>query len=82
MTIKTIYKVEGDSNEYDSEQEAQIAEVLHEDDTFYMDSRTTLRVAKAITKRYFLCPILPTVTVQEFVGEFDSLVPSAGQEEA
>ena len=68
MTIKTIYKVEGDSNEYDSEQEAQVAEALHEDDSFYLSARDVLKVAKAITKRYFLCPIPPTVTVQEPVG--------------
>lgn len=68
MTIKTIYKVDGDSNDYGSEQEAQVAEALNKDDSFYLSARDTLKVAKAITKRYFLCPILQTVTIQEPVG--------------
>ena len=68
MTIKTIYKVDGDSNEYDSEQEAQVAEAIEAEGSIYVDARTKLRVAKAITKRYFLCPILSTVTTQEPVG--------------
>ena len=65
MTIKTIYKVEGDSNEYDSEQEAQIAEAIENEEGLYVGARDTLKIAKAITKRYFLCPILPCVTVPE-----------------
>ena len=81
MTIKTIYKVEGDSNEYDSEQEAKVAEALHEDDSFYIDSRTTLKVAKAITKKFFLCPILPTVTVQEMAAALAE-ADEAGKEAA
>lgn len=68
MTIKTVYKVEGDSNEYDSEQEAQVAEALQEVEVIYVRDYEKLRIAKAITQRYFLCPILPTVTVQEPLG--------------
>lgn len=68
MTIKTIYKVEGDSNEYDSEQEAQVAEVLQEVKAIYIEDYKKLRIARAICNKYFLCPILPTVTIQEPVG--------------
>ena len=68
MTIKTIYKVEGDTNEYDSEQEAQVAEALQKIDGVYIRDYGKLRIAKAITEHYFLCPILHTVTVQEQVG--------------
>lgn len=63
MTIKTIYKVEGDSNEYDSEQEAQIAECIENADGIYVDARHKLRIAKAISEKYFLVPIVKTETV-------------------
>lgn len=69
MTIKVIYKVEGDCNEYDSKQEAQIAEVLETNDSIYIEARTRLNVAKAICSKYLLCPIPPTTTVQEPRGE-------------
>lgn len=82
MTIKTIYKVEGDSNEYDSEQEAKVAEALHEDDSFYIDSWTTLNVAKAITKKFLLCPILITTTIQELEEEADRKAVEEGLEAA
>lgn len=81
MTIKTIYKVEGDSNEYDSEQEAQVAEAIDDEEGLYVDARTKLKVAKAITKKYFLCPILPTVTVQE-MGVAITEADEAGREAA
>lgn len=81
MTIKTIYKVEGDSNEYDSEQEAQVAEALQEAEATYVRDYEKLRIAKAITKRYFLCPILPTVTVQE-MGVAITEADEAGKEAA
>ena len=69
MTIKTIYKVVGDINEYDSEQEAQIAEAIQENNALYVRDYDKLAIAKAITKRYFLCPIIPTTTIQEFAEE-------------
>ena len=92
MTIKTIYKVEGDSNEYDSEQEAQVAEALQKINGVYIRDYEKLRITKAITKRYFLCPILPTITGQEMtiaiteadevarkrkLSDLDSYCPSA-----
>lgn len=87
--IKVIYKVEGDSNEYDSEQEAQVAEALQETEAIYVRDYEKLRIAKKICQRYFLCPILPTVTVQEqeSLGKNETIMtaivgePLGGQED-
>lgn len=65
MTIKIIYKLEGDSNEYESEQEAQIAEVIEAIEGIYIDSRQKKKIAAAFTGKYFLIPVIPTVTIQE-----------------
>lgn len=63
MTIKVIWKVEGDRNEYETEQQAQIAECLQGDGT-YLTQGEKLFITKAITEKYFLSPILKTETVQ------------------
>jgi len=81
MTIKAIYKVDSDRNEYETEQQAQIAECL-QGEGIYLTQEEKLYVAKAITKKYSLCPILKTETVvvsqQELdQKELDSYGPSA-----
>lgn len=63
MTIKAIYKVEGDRNEYETEQQAQVAECLQGMGIFFTQEEK-LSAAKAITEKYFLCPILKTETTQ------------------
>ena len=63
--IKIIWKVEDDSNEYQSEQEAQIAQVLAGIEGCHIDTRQKRMIAEAFNGRYFLIPIIPTVTIQE-----------------
>ena len=63
--IKIIWKVENDSNEYNNEQEAQIAQVLSEIEGCYIDTRQKRMIAEAFNGRYFMIPIIPTVTIQE-----------------
>ena len=80
--IQIIWKVEGDSNEYPSEQEAQIAQVLAGIEGCHIDTRQKRMIAEAFNGRYFLIPIIPTVTIQETQAqadqrEFDSYGPSA-----
>lgn len=63
MTIKIIYKVEGDGNTYDSEQEAQIAEIIADTEGLYIERYKISQLAKAISEKYFLVPIVKTETV-------------------
>lgn len=70
MTIKAIYKVEDDRNEYETEQQAQVAECLQGKGIFFTQEEK-LYAAKAITARYFLCPILKTETVVVSQAELD-----------
>lgn len=65
MSIQVIYKVPGMPTEFDSEQEAWVAEAIDQCEGLYIESFKMLKLVKAITSRYFLCPILPTVTLQE-----------------
>jgi len=65
MTIKTIYKVEGDSNEYDSEQEAQIAEACKNYKSMYLTQAELKGIAEAISAKYLLVPIVATEALQE-----------------
>lgn len=65
MTIKQLWKVEGTGNDYETEQEAQIAECIYDAEGIYVDARTTAKIAKALSDRYFLVPIIPTITIQE-----------------
>lgn len=82
MTIKVIYKVEGDSNQYNSEQEALIAECLAESE-HYFSAAEKQNIAEAISERYRLIPILDTninpVPTQAELDqrELDSSGPSA-----
>lgn len=82
--IRTIYKVEGDSNEYDSEQEALLAEAIDSFDTIYIRDHEKYKIVKAITQRFILTPIVSGVTMQKPIGgqedpiaEVDSWGPSA-----
>ena len=70
MTIKAIYKVEDDRNEYETEQQAQVAECLQEPGAFLTQDEK-LYIAKAITAKYFLRPILKTETVVVSQAELD-----------
>lgn len=55
MTIKAIYKVEGDRNEYETEQQAQVAECLENSERYFTDTEK-LVIVKIITDRFFLIP--------------------------
>lgn len=67
MTIKVIYKVEGDNNEYDSEQEAHIAECCKNYKGMFLTPSELYGIAKAISEKYFLAPILKTETTTTVV---------------
>ncbi len=69
--IRIIWKIEGDSNEYNSEQEAQIAALLAGIEGCYFDHRQRRLIAEAFNDRYFLVPIIPTVTIQETQAQAD-----------
>ena len=65
MTITQKYQVEGSSELYDTEQAAQIAELIDNVEGIYVDKRQTRRIAEAFEGKYFLIPVISTVTVQE-----------------
>lgn len=52
MTIKAIWKVEGDSNEYETEQQAQIAEVISDISGIFLNRDERYRVAKAVEESF------------------------------
>ena len=75
--IKTIYKVEGDDNEYQSKQQALVAEVLSKISDIYINDRQRLKIAQGITKQYFLSLHFTEPTNKESDKELDSWGPSA-----
>ena len=79
--IKIIWKVEDDSNEYNNEQEAQIAEVLAGLEGCYIDTRQKRMIAEAFNGRYFLIPILKTETFAVTEEQMDRTVRQAEGEQ-
>jgi len=73
MTITTKYQVEETQELYDTEQQAQIAEVLSEIPSVYLTSYQVEAIAKAFEGRYFLVPIIPTETIRMTEEEFQQL---------
>lgn len=76
--IRIIYKVEGDDNEYQSIQQAFVAEVISNISDVYVNDRQRLKIAQEITKQYFLSPILPESTSKEPDKELGSFVSING----
>jgi hypothetical protein len=60
--ITQQWKVENDSNEYNTEQEAQIAECLQEQGA-YLTASEKLYIAKQVSKKYILIPIPQAIEV-------------------
>ena len=60
--ITQQWKVENDSNEYSTEQEAQIAECLQAQGAYFTSSEK-LYVAKKISEKYILIPIPQAIEV-------------------
>lgn len=56
MTIQVIYKVLGLPGEYESEQEAMVAEAVDQCEGLYIESYNMRKLVKAITSKYFLVP--------------------------
>lgn len=56
MTIQVIYKVPGLPGEYESEQEAMVAEAVDQYEGLYIESYKMDKLVKAITSKYFLVP--------------------------
>lgn len=65
MAIQIIYKVPGLSAEFETEQEAMIAEAIDQCEGLYIENFKLLKLVRAITSKYFLMPIVETVTIQE-----------------
>lgn len=76
--IKTIYKVEGDDNEYQSIQQAFVAEVISNIKDVYINDRQKLKIAQEITKQYFLSPRFIEPTNKESDKELNSFVSING----
>lgn len=69
--ITQQWKVENDTNEYSTEQEAQIAECLQTEGA-YLTALEKLYVAKQISKRYILIPIPEAIEVVEAMEAAES----------
>ncbi len=61
MAIVCIYKVPGISNEFETEQDAMVAEAIDQCEGLYIENYKMLRLVKAITSKYFLVPIAETI---------------------
>jgi hypothetical protein len=57
MAIKAVYKIDGSSEEYETEQQAQIAEILEDLKACYIENYKIKKIATAITEKFHLIPI-------------------------